>query len=80
MPSADFGWQGVMMIMPPTPMKTEFSNAGTLFKARRIPSFTLALDVTREQLSDMLRLSEARRFKEFHFKTCRKSAWILAGP
>jgi hypothetical protein len=39
-----------------------------LIEAGRLPALTLALDVTREQLSDMLRLRKAGRLKEFHFK------------
>ena len=34
MPSAAFRWPGVMMIMAPTPMKTEFPEAGTLVQGR----------------------------------------------
>ena len=42
MPSADFGWPGVMMITAPTPTKTEYPIAGPLFKAGQLPSFILA--------------------------------------
>lgn len=67
MPDKTFRWPGVVMIMAPTPMKTEFPNAGALFKADKLPSLSLSLEVTRAQFSDMLRLLEAGRFKEFHF-------------
>ncbi|WP_287319800.1 hypothetical protein [Mesorhizobium sp.] len=53
--------------MAPTPMKTEFTDAGALFQASRLPSLSLSLEVTRAQLSDMLPRIEARRFKDFHF-------------
>ena len=48
-------------------MKTEFPHAGTLLKASELPLLMLTLEVTRAQFSDMLRLWEAGRFKEFHF-------------
>lgn len=67
MPNKSFRWPGVVMIMAPTPLKTEFPDAGALFKADKLPSLSLSLEVTRPQFSDMLRLLEAGRFKEFHF-------------
>jgi len=62
-----FTWPGVIMIMTPTPMKTAFPDAGTLFKSGELPSLSLSLEVTRDQFSDMLRMLEAKRLKEFHF-------------
>jgi|SRR5690606_25810092 len=62
-----FMWPGVVMIMAPTPMKTEFPDTGALFQASRLPSLSLSLQVTRAQFSDMLPRIEARRFKDFHF-------------
>jgi hypothetical protein len=73
MPNAAFMWPGVVMIMAPTPMKTEFPDAGTLFQAGRLPSLSLSLQVTRAQLSDMLPRIEARRFKDFHFTVEEKA-------
>lgn len=34
MPDVRFTWPGMIMIMTPTPMKTEFPDAGHLFKGR----------------------------------------------
>jgi hypothetical protein len=67
MPGARFTWPGIVMFMTPTPMKTDFPDAGTLFKAEHMPSLSLSLEVTRAQFSDMLRMLEAKRLKEFHF-------------
>lgn len=67
MPEAHFTWPGVIMIMTPTPMKTEFPGAGCLIQGDRIPSISLSLEVTRGQFSDMLRMLEAKRLREFHF-------------
>lgn len=55
MPDRIFRWPGVVMIMAPTPMKTEFLDAGLLFKPDKLPSLSLSLEVTRSQFSDMLR-------------------------
>lgn len=67
MPDASFSWPGVVMIMTPTPMTTVHTDAGCLINAGDLPSLSLSLDVTRSQFSDMLRLLEAKRFKDFHF-------------
>lgn len=67
MPEARFTWPGVVMIMTPTPMKTEFPDAGRLLKAEQLPTLHLSLEVTRGQFSDMLRMLEAKRLKDFHF-------------
>ncbi|MBB3399690.1 hypothetical protein [Rhizobium sp. BK060] len=67
MPEPHFTWPGIIMIMTPTPMKTEFPDAGSLFKSRELPSLSLSLEVTRDQFSDMLRMMEARHLKDFHF-------------
>lgn len=64
---ARFTRPGVIVIMTPTPMKTEFPNAGHLFKAKHLPSLHLSLEVTRGQFSDMLRMLEAKRLKDIHF-------------
>jgi hypothetical protein len=66
MPSG-FDWPGIIMIMPPTPMKTEFPDAGSLFRSEQSPFLTLTLQVTRAQFSDMLRVLEAQRLKHLHF-------------
>lgn len=67
MPNTAFMWPGVVMIMAPTPMKTEFPDAGALFHAGSLPSLSLSLEVTRAQFSDMLPRIEARGFRDFHF-------------
>jgi hypothetical protein len=66
-PNAQFAWPGIVLIFAPTPMKTEFPDAGRLLSAKRLLSLNVSLRVTREQFSDMLRLLEANRLKEFHF-------------
>jgi hypothetical protein len=66
MPSAAFKRPAAIMVMASTPMKTEFPDAGTLLKAKELPSLTLALYITRAQFSDLLRLL-AGRLKECHF-------------
>lgn len=68
MPEVRFTWPGVIMIMTPTPMKTGFSDAGCLFKAEHLPSLHLSLEVKRGQFSDMLRMLETKRLKDFHFR------------
>lgn len=67
MPDQAFRWPGVVVFMAPTPMKTEFLDAGTLFQADRLPSLSLSLEVTRAQFSDILPRIEARRLTNFHF-------------
>lgn len=67
MPEARFTWPGVIMIVTPTSMKTEFPDAGHLFKAEHLPSLHLSLEVTRGQFSDMLRMLELQRLKDLHF-------------
>lgn len=67
MPKVRFIWPGVIMIITPTPLKTEFPDAGYLFKAEPLPSLHLSIEVTRGQFSDMLRMLEAKRLKDFHF-------------
>jgi hypothetical protein len=67
MPQVRFTWPGVIMIMTPTPMKTDFSDAGCLFRGEHLPSLHLSLEVTRGQFSDMLRMLETKRLKDFHF-------------
>lgn len=57
---------GVIMVMTPTPMKTEFPDAGHVFKAEHL-SLHLSLQVTRGQFSDMLRMLEEKRLKDLHF-------------
>jgi hypothetical protein len=63
---ASFTWPGIVMIMTPTPMKIEFPNAGSLL-AEHMPSLSLSMEVTRAQFSDMLRMLEAKRVRNFHF-------------
>jgi hypothetical protein len=77
MPEGRFTWPGVVMIMAPTPLKTDCEDAGSLFKAPNLPSLTLALDVTRAQFSDVVRMLEAKRLKHFHFtlEAERGKAW-----
>lgn len=67
MPEARSTWPGIIMIMTPTPMKTEFPDAGHLFTAEHLPSLHLSLVVTRGQFSDVLRMLEAKRLKDLHF-------------
>jgi hypothetical protein len=67
MPDPHFTWPGVVMIVTPTPMKTEFPDAGRLLRAEHLPTLSLSLEVTRVQFSDMLRMLESKRLKEFHF-------------
>jgi hypothetical protein len=67
MPEVRFTWPGVIMIMTPTPMKTEHPDAGCLFKAEHLPSLHLSLEVTRGQFSDIMGMLEAKRLKDFHF-------------
>jgi hypothetical protein len=67
MPEVRFTWPGVIMIMTPTPMKTEFLDAGCLFKAEHLPSLHLSLEVTRGQFSDMLLMLEAGRSAAYLF-------------
>ncbi|MGV7219333.1 hypothetical protein [Bradyrhizobium sp. UFLA05-112] len=55
------------MIMTPTPLKTEFPDAGHVFKAEQLPSLHLSLVVTRGKFSDMLRMLETKRLKDLHF-------------
>ncbi|MBR1129487.1 hypothetical protein [Bradyrhizobium iriomotense] len=66
-PEVRFTWPGVIMVMAPTPMKTEFPDAGLLFKVEHLPSLHLSLQVTRGQFSDMLRMLEAKRLRDLHF-------------
>lgn len=66
MPNAAFRWPGIVMIMAPTPMKTEHHDAGVLFEADQLASLSLSLEVTRAQFSDMLPRFEAKRFRDFH--------------
>jgi hypothetical protein len=73
MPTPQFRWPGVVMIMVPTPLKTNFTDTGELIPGKGLPSLHLSLQVTREQFSDMLRQLEARRIKDFHFT-------VEAGP
>lgn len=78
MPSPKFRWAGIVMIMAPTPLKVEYPDAGSLFQSSKLPSLSLSLCVTRPQFSDLLRLLEAQRFKEFHFTVEdaeRENAW-----
>ncbi|WP_225708305.1 hypothetical protein [Bradyrhizobium cenepequi] len=49
MPEPYFTWPGIMMA--PTPMKTEFTDAGHLFKAEHLPTLHLSLEVTRNRFS-----------------------------
>lgn len=78
MPNPKFRWPGIVMIMAPTPLKAEYPDAGSLWANTGLPSLSLSLNVTREQFSDLLRLLEAQRIKEFHFtveETEQESAW-----
>lgn len=79
MPDRRFTWPGVVMIMAPTPLKTDCEDAGSLFKAPNLPSLSLALDVTRTQFSDLLRMLEAKRLRDFHFtlEAGEEDAWTV---
>jgi hypothetical protein len=67
MPDLRFTWPGIVMIVTPAPMKTELPDAGRLLRAKHLPTLSLSLEVTRAQFSDMLRMLELKRLKEFHF-------------
>ena len=67
MPEVRFTWPGVIIIMTPAPIKTEFPEAGCLLKAEHLPSLHLSIEVTRGQFSDMLPMLGAKRLKDFHF-------------
>jgi hypothetical protein len=67
MPEPHFTWPGVVMIVAPTPMKTEFPDAGRLLRAEHLPTLSLSLEVTRAQFSDILKMLGAKRLKDFHF-------------
>jgi hypothetical protein len=73
MPEPHFTWPGIVMIVTPTPMKTERPDAGHLLRAKDLPTLSLLLEVTRAQFSDMLRMLESKRLKDFHF-TVEKGA------
>jgi hypothetical protein len=66
-PEVRFTWPGVVMIMTPTPMTPEFPDAGRLLKAEHLPTLHLSLEVTRGQFSDMLRMLEVKRLRDFQF-------------
>ena len=66
-PEAQFACPGVILILAPTPMKPESTDAGRLFSSQRLLSLSLSLRVTREQFSDLLRMLEANRLKDLHF-------------
>lgn len=68
-PDKKFRWPGVVMFWAPTPLKSDSSDAGLMFRAEPDPfSFLhLSLEVTRPQFSDVLRLFESRRVNEFYF-------------
>jgi hypothetical protein len=55
------------LIFAPTPMKTVSSHAGHLLSGKRLLFLHLSLRITRDQFSDMLRILEANRLKDFHF-------------
>jgi len=74
MPEMRFTWPGIIMIMAPTPMKSELSDAGCLFKVAHLPSLYLSLEVTRGQFSDMLPMLEAGRLRRLHFTLEGESA------
>jgi hypothetical protein len=64
---ARFTWPRVVLIFAPTPMKTVSPHAGLLHGAKRLLSLSLSLNVTRDQFSDMLRMSEANKLRDLHF-------------
>jgi hypothetical protein len=49
-------------------MKPEQTDACSLFKAAHLPLLTLSLDVRRGQFADLLRMLEAQRLRDFHFR------------
>jgi hypothetical protein len=67
MPEPHFTWPGIIMMMAPTPMKTDLPDAGHLFTAEHLPTLHLSLEVTRNQFSDVLRMLEAKRLRSFDF-------------
>lgn len=66
-PDKKFRWPGIVTCWAPTPMKTEFPDAGLMFRSEPSPSLCLSLEVTRSQFSDLVRVLETGRFKEFYF-------------
>lgn len=66
-PDKELRWPAIVTCWAPTPMKTEFSDAGLMFRSEPSPSFCLSLEVTRPQFSDMVRVLETGRFKVFYF-------------
>jgi hypothetical protein len=46
MPEVRFTRPGVVMIMTPTPKKTEFPDAGHLFRGEQLPSLSLSPEVS----------------------------------
>lgn len=58
---------GIVTCWAPMPMKTEFPDAGLMFRSEPSASFCLSLEVTRPQFSDMVRALDAGRFKAFYF-------------
>ncbi|MBO9168355.1 hypothetical protein [Rhizobium sp. L245/93] len=62
-----YEWHGAIMIGPPTPMKTEFPEAGFVYVNPYLGSLTLNLHVERQQFSDMLPLFMCKKFKDLHF-------------
>lgn len=66
-PDVQFAWPGIVLIFAPTQLKTDFRDAGQLLGAERLLSLNLSLKVGRQQFSDMVRLLEANRLKDFHF-------------
>ncbi|WP_441281120.1 hypothetical protein [Tardiphaga sp. 862_B3_N1_1] len=78
-PDASFAWPGIVLIMAPTPMRTQALDAGHLYMAEHVPSIHVSLEVTRAQFSDMLPMFEAQRLKSFNFTLKEKvdSSWPI---
>jgi hypothetical protein len=66
-PNAQFACPGIILISAANPVKAKFSGAGLLLSARRLLFLNLSLKATRAQFSDMLRMLEANRLKDFLF-------------
>ncbi len=64
---SNFTWPGVLTIVAPAHLMKKSSNAGQLYKVKKLPSLMLSLEVERDQFSDILRALENKRLKNFYF-------------
>jgi hypothetical protein len=66
-PISRFRWPAIVTFMVPTPMKTDLTEAGFLFRSERSPTLNLSLEVTRLQFSDLCVHFHEKRLQDFHF-------------